>query len=253
MALGHTFDTITKKCKQYLCNQPIPQGFYPSQIVAKLIEEAQRAKVETSNGILVPDRYTFAVTKEEYRKIEKIAESLQARILVCLDEAIENLNYHTQGSLTFRFVVCESKDDKIVASEPCNLAADEPCESELVSNEEDCDLTRVFDKALPPRPESVQKKAVLCVAKGADQGKRFVFGDNRVNIGRRENNDMVLTDSGVSRLHAYIITENGNHMLYDARSLNGTYLNEVRIVKQVLHAGDLIKVGSTLIEYEVIK
>lgn len=247
------FDTITQKCKQYLCNKPIPQGFYPSQIVAKLITEAQRAKIETANGILVPNQYTFAVTKEEYHQIEDIAALLQARILVCLDEEIERRNYHTQEMLSFRFVVRESSEMKAAEAMPCSTPIDADNEDEPIVDEEACNLTRVFDKALAPKTPIVQTQAVICVVEGNDQGKRIVFGDNRVNIGRRENNELVLADSSVSRLHAYIIKEGEDHVLYDARSLNGTYLNEVRIVKQMLHAGDLIKVGSTVIEYEVIK
>lgn len=253
MAFGHTFDTISQKCKQYLCNKPIPEGFYPSQIVAKLIAEAKRAEVTTSNGVFVPNQYTFAVTKEEYHKIEEIAALLQARILVCLDEEIEKLHYHTQGTLSFQFVVKEDHEERAVSLTPCVPITDNTCEEKSSCDESDCDLTRVFDKALPQQTKVAQKRAVICVLEGHDQGKRFIFGDNRVNIGRRENNDLVLTDNGVSRLHAYIIKEGSEHMLYDARSLNGTYLNEVQIIKQVLHAGDLIKVGSTLIEYEVIQ
>lgn len=248
MALGHRLDAITQKCKQYLCNAPIPEGFYPSRIVSQLLKETERAKVTTANGVIVPSQYTFAITKEEYHKIEAIASLLQARILVCLDEELENRQYHTQGALSFRFVVSESADKSITA-EPCTVAE----EADVSCVDEDCNLTRVFDKALPQLSRTDELQAVVCVVEGLDQGKRFVFGDNRVNIGRRENNELVLTDKSVSRLHAYIIKEAGKHIVYDARSLNGTYLNEVRIIKQVLRAGDLIKVGNTILEYEIIQ
>lgn len=248
MAIGHRLDAITQKCKQYLCNAPIPEGFYPSRIVSQLLKEAERAKVTTANGVIVPSQYTFAITKEEYHKIEAIASLLQARILVCLDEELENRQYHTQGTLSFRFVVSESADKSITA-EPCTVAE----EADASCVDEDCNLTRVFDKALPQLSRTDELQAVVCVVEGLDQGKRFVFGDNRVNIGRRENNELVLTDKSVSRLHAYIIKEAGKHIVYDARSLNGTYLNEVRIIKQVLRAGDLIKVGNTILEYEIIQ
>lgn len=248
MAIGHRLDAITQKCKQYLCNAPIPEGFYPSRIVSQLLKEAERAKVTTANGVIVPSQYTFAITKEEYHKIEAIASLLQARILVCLDDELENRQYHTQGALSFRFVVSESADKSITA-EPCTVAE----EADVSCVDEDCNLTRVFDKALPQLSRTDELQAVVCVVEGLDQGKRFVFGDNRVNIGRRENNELVLTDKSVSRLHAYIIKEAGKHIVYDARSLNGTYLNEVRIIKQVLRAGDLIKVGNTILEYEIIQ
>jgi pSer/pThr/pTyr-binding forkhead associated (FHA) protein len=72
-----------------------------------------------------------------------------------------------------------------------------------------------------------------------------------VNIGRRESNELPLTDMNTSRLHAYVVFEEGGHTLYDARSLNGTYVNDHRVTRKRLKAGDRIKVGNTVILYEV--
>ena len=248
MALKQTVNTIIEKCKEHLCNKPIPQGFFPSEIVSQLLLEAEQSKVTTVDGILVPNQYTFAVTEAEYRTIVDIAAPLQARVLVCLAEELEKLRYRTQGTLSFQFVVRDKEEVISEVSLPVNND-----EKQIVENESnDCDSTRVFDKVSTMQTKAAEKQAVICVIGGADIGKRFVFADNRVNIGRRENNDLVLTDGSVSRLHAYIIKEAGNHILHDARSLNGTYLNEVQIIKQVLHAGDIIKVGNTVIEYELM-
>ena len=248
MALKQTVNTIIEKCKEHLCNKPIPQGFFPSEIVSQLLLEAEQSKVTTVDGILVPNQYTFAVTEAEYRTIVDIAAPLQARVLVCLAEELEKLRYRTQGTLSFQFVVRDKEEVISEVSLPVNND-----EKQIVENESnDCDSTRVFDKVSTMQTKAAEKQAVICVIEGADIGKRFVFADNRVNIGRRENNDLVLTDGSVSRLHAYIIKEAGNHILHDARSLNGTYLNEVQIIKQVLNAGDIIKVGNTVIEYELM-
>ncbi len=250
MALKQTVNTIIEKCKEHLCNKPIPQGFFPSKIVSQLLLEAEHSKVTTVNGILVPNQYTFAVTEEEYSTIVDIAAPLQARVLVCLAEELEKLRYHTQGTLSFQFVVRDKAEEQVAPEVSLSVNNDEKQTVENESN--NCDSTRVFDKVSTMQTKAVEKQAVICVVEGADTGKRFVFADNRVNIGRRENNDLVLTDGSVSRLHAYIIKEAGNHILHDARSLNGTYLNEVQIIKQVLHAGDTIKVGNTVIEYEIM-
>ncbi len=253
MALKQTVNTIFEKCKEHFCNKPIPQGFFPSQIASKLINEAEHSKVTTINGILVPNQYTFAVTQEEYHMIADIVAPLQARVLVCLAEELERLRYQTQGTLSFQFVVREDDEAQAVAV-PIKTDIEEKYIVEAPAEDEpsDCNSTRVFDKVATRQATSVTKQAVICVIDGIDIDKRFVFADNRVNIGRRENNDLVLTDGSVSRLHAYIIKEAGNHILHDARSLNGTYLNDIQIIKQVLHAGDIIKVGNTVIEYELM-
>lgn len=254
MALKQTVNTIFEKCKEHFCNKPIPERFFPSRIASQLINEAEHSKVTTINGMLVPNQYTFAVTQEEYRTITDIIEPLQARVLVCLAEELERLRYQTQGTLSFQFIVRDEEESNAVAATPVQTDIEEKQVVESLAEDEssDCNSTRVFDKVATRQEKSVTKQAVLCVIDGVDMDKRFVFADNRVNIGRRENNDLVLTDGSVSRLHAYIIKEAGNHILHDARSLNGTYLNDIQIIKQVLHAGDIIKVGNTVIEYELM-
>lgn len=257
MALKQTFNTISEKCKEIFCNKPIPEGFFPSKIAAKLVMDAERSKITTQSGSLMPSQYTFAVTREEYRMIEEIIVPLQARILVCLDEELRRLQYHTEGNLSFRFVIDGEYDEQEAEVLPQEAFAEE--EETVVTDEaiaapaeEDCNMTRVFDKVAVAENRPAEQQAVLCVAEGVDAGKRCIFGDNRVNIGRLENNEMTLTDGSVSRLHAYIVKEGGKHIIHDTRSLNGTYVNDVLIIKQMLRAGDVIKVGNTVIEYEVL-
>ena len=71
--------------------------------------------------------------------------------------------------------------------------------------------------------------------------------------GSRVNNDFFLTDGNASRVHAYIAYERHRHILYDADSLNGTFVNGQRVLSpQLLHAGDEITIGETVLLYEVI-
>lgn len=58
--------------------------------------------------------------------------------------------------------------------------------------------------------------------------KKTTLAKDRITIGRSENNDIVLADTMVSRLHAVIEKRRGQYLLED-HSTNGTYLNEVRI------------------------
>lgn len=258
MALKQTFNTISEKCKEIFCNKQIPNGFYPSQIAAKLVRDAERSQIADADGILMPSQYTLAITREEYRMIEEIIVPLQARILVCIDEELQQLRGHTKGNLSFSFVIAGESDlqepaAETVCEEPAaDTAAETVIESEPEDEAEECDQTRVFDKVAAAEVRPAEQQAVLYVAEGIDAGKRCVFGDNRVNIGRLENNELTLTDSSVSRLHAYIVKEGGKHTIYDTRSLNGTYVNDVLVIKQMLLSGDVIKIGNTILEYEVL-
>lgn len=65
----------------------------------------------------------------------------------------------------------------------------------------------------------------------------------------REDCSLELPDSAVSRQHAYIEPRMGNYMICDMGSLNGTHVNDKLIDKQFLIAGDLIRIGTTILKY----
>ena len=64
-------------------------------------------------------------------------------------------------------------------------------------------------------------------------GNTIVWDSSRekrsIKIGKREDNDIVLPDSRVSRDHAIIVKEAGKYYVYDNGSTNGTYLNNKRL------------------------
>ena len=74
------------------------------------------------------------------------------------------------------------------------------------------------------------------------------IGDEVVTVGRGPESDIFLDDVTVSRRHAEIFRrENGGkekgYRIRDAGSLNGTYVNRVRVDSVDLRNGDEIQVG----------
>jgi hypothetical protein len=82
------------------------------------------------------------------------------------------------------------------------------------------DGTLPFGKEMPPEVDlevyPLTKKA------GAS------FAD-RITIGRTANNDVVINDSSVSRLHAYIRRDGNNWLVADAGSKNGSWLRATKL------------------------
>ena len=87
------------------------------------------------------------------------------------------------------------------------------------------------------------------VIQGPDKGRTFalVQGDNRVG---RQSDPITLSDGTASRQHASMMRENGNWVLSDLGSANGTFLNGERLLKPTeLHRGDQIRCGSTIMVF----
>ena len=75
--------------------------------------------------------------------------------------------------------------------------------------------------------------------------KEIEIKQSKTTLGRRSDNDIVISDSSASRYHAEIIfEENGALHLRDLKSTNGTYVNRVRIEDgcQLAH-NDVIRIG----------
>ena len=75
-----------------------------------------------------------------------------------------------------------------------------------------------------------------------------------VFIGRLPENQIPITNMGISRRHVKIeLDPSGQHTLLDLNSLNGTILNGVRVKSATLTNGDRITVGKYTIVYEDLR
>ena len=67
-----------------------------------------------------------------------------------------------------------------------------------------------------------------------------------VNIGKAAENDMMIDNSSVSRTHARLCSEGSSGwILEDLNSTNGTFVNDVQILKKNIIASDRIRFGNS--------
>lgn len=102
----------------------------------------------------------------------------------------------------------------------------------------------------PGQRQSGGKPAAEVVVVRSDTmtGKRFTLGSPQV-IGRSDDADIVIDDPYASELHLRVGIQEGQVMLHDLGSTNGTYVNGRRVtVPIVLSRGDAVQVGKTILE-----
>jgi pSer/pThr/pTyr-binding forkhead associated (FHA) protein len=85
--------------------------------------------------------------------------------------------------------------------------------------------------------------ALLVVKRGAADGSRFLLDTDLSQAGRHPNADIFLDDVTVSRKHAEFKRIGTEFEVLDQASLNGTYLNGVRIDSAKLTSGDEVQIG----------
>jgi ABC transport system ATP-binding/permease protein len=71
-----------------------------------------------------------------------------------------------------------------------------------------------------------------------------------VLVGRAPSSDLCLPHPSVSQQHAMVISQNGEILLRDLGSTNGTFVNGVRINQSKLQDGDEIKIGPFSLIYD---
>jgi len=75
--------------------------------------------------------------------------------------------------------------------------------------------------------------------------------EGQLQIGRDAEMQVVLGDSKVSRHHATIIREGTEWIVADAESRHGTFVNGNRVTRQVLHDGDQLQIGATMLRFQL--
>jgi pSer/pThr/pTyr-binding forkhead associated (FHA) protein len=73
--------------------------------------------------------------------------------------------------------------------------------------------------------------------------KEVPIGNRPISIGRSPDNDLPVDNPAVSNHHAKVYYEGARLVVEDLDSLNGTFVNDLRVERAMLHDGDKIWVG----------
>ena len=97
------------------------------------------------------------------------------------------------------------------------------------------------------------KTLTFQVIEGVDKGRIFRELPIPVTIGREEGNLLRLNDERVSRFHAKVQQEDGDIILTDLESTNGTRVNGSPVQIRRLRAGDQISVGRSMLLFGTLE
>jgi hypothetical protein len=122
------------------------------------------------------------------------------------------------------------------------------CGAALVRDSSGADTTMAFEAGdleedSPLEDLGVDGPALVVRSGGGRAGEHFVPQEKATTIGRSPDCDIFLDDVTVSRNHAILQRSNGNFVIEDQGSLNGTFVNRRRIERAELVDGDELQIG----------
>src|SRR4051794_24776979 len=111
-------------------------------------------------------------------------------------------------------------------------------------------LNNGFARPLRPgfrSPRVLMRNVTFLVLEGVDKGRVFRDLAIPVTIGREEGNALRLNDERVSRYHAKVQVEDGDIILTDLDSTNGTRVNGTAVQIRRLRPGDQVSIGRSML------
>ena len=105
-------------------------------------------------------------------------------------------------------------------------------------------------QAWRPAPLKTMNSQLVAIA-GPRRGTTLPMPDLEVSIGRDADNWLVIESDGVSRRHCLLTPGPDGVAIADLESLNGTFVNGVPVKRRLLHPGDVIGLGDTLLLFAV--
>ena len=219
----------------------------PAKMRKALENEIIAHRKHSHNGYIVPNTYDIHLGTEDYQRLS--SARFMEDMTVFVEKAIIQSDCFMDGALSLRL-----RED--TSLQTGNFSIESYYEDSKPQIAADTDSNTLVlsrsDFTLPLNLPPVRRLASLRVIRGIDAKSYLEIGERKVYLGRRDQNDFILTDLNVSRLHASIEYERHRHVIRDAGSLNGLFINGEKMSDAWLLSGDEIGLGNTLLRYELL-
>jgi hypothetical protein len=224
-------------------------GVHPVEIGKRLLRVMEDGKTVALRRTYVPNVYRITVGHQDYERLSQLEAKLVEELEIFVGEAARQRQWALPDSPRVSFAT----DHKLSAGEFRITAEAVALRSEKVAQPAAAEPAPVGAPARPTRPARAEREPEgepVLVMLSDDKPVKTIPVERRVRIGRQADNDLVVSDPGISRHHAEVINERGTCTLHDLGSTNGTYVNGSVTSEHVLRHGDRISLGSTVVEFK---
>ena len=221
-------------------------------LLTKRIERAMdTGKAFGAAGVIVPNRYDLHLHPADFAAFEPYRGSLEDDLAHGAAARARREHYHlvARPSVTLVADPAVPRGDVRVAANVVDVAG-EPIPEPMPAQPSPHTMVLARPGHEVAAPDSASRAFLLVRTEGAPQ-VRFDLGGALISIGRASDNDVIVDDPEVSRHHCQLKLQHGAYSLADLGSRNGSWINGQPVSEVALGPGDLIRIGSTEIEFQV--
>jgi FHA domain-containing protein len=230
-------------------------GLQPVEVGRRILREMAEGKTVSVNRIYAPNEFRVLMGPDDHGRFEQMEAGLANEFSgLVIDQAKEN-RWNLMGLPKFSFVEVEKMgkgEFKVEASLSADPESNAPRASTREPTPDDAGSTRALSSNTADRLGLARSGASLVVLdEGGKPAERISITRAPVVIGRLSTNDVVLSDSNVSRRHAELRRGDGGWLLVDLGSTNGTLVNGKIAKEHALSHGDRIAFGTSELLFEI--
>jgi hypothetical protein len=208
-------------------------GLQPVELANRILREMEAGKTVGVREVWVPNRYVFKLSTTDKERFQEAEQALRRELEQVVKDGARERGWGLVGPPQVDFETDASLKQ-----------GEYGCEASLVEGP----IPESAPSGHAPTTGPAQGGELVLIEKGRP-GKAFALAKDRVIIGRMGDSDIVLADPGVSRRHAEVRREDGEFVVADLGSTNGTMVNEATIGERTLEEGDRITIGKTVLEF----
>lgn len=225
-------------------------GLQPVEIGKRILREMEEGRTVSVNRIYAPNEFRVMMGSEDYARFGPMESGLTREFSELVIDQAKTNRWNLMGLPRISFQEAEGMGKgqfKVEASLAADANQQMPKASTREPNQQDLSATRAVSSLTADRlGMGSQRKAELVVLDERGEAKdRISITKAPVTVGRMSTNDIVLSDSNVSRRHAELRNEGGRWTVADLGSTNGTLVNGKLAKEHRLSDGDKITFGTS--------
>jgi hypothetical protein len=207
-------------------------GLQPRELARRVLRELETNKTVGVREVWVPNRFVLHLSEPDRERFQQTEKALRRELEQVIVDGARERGWALVGTPEVAF-----------ETDPDLGQGEFAVESSLVEG---------HTTGAPAKTETSQedrRRGELIQLERGRPVHTFSLDKERVVIGRLGDSDIVLEDPGVSRHHAEVRRDDGDWVIVDLGSTNGTMVNEGTIAEQALQEGDRITIGRTVLEF----